>query len=112
MRISDWSSDVCSSDLHHLISRLAGCLAECRLPWVKNTFIKWFVRHFQVDMREAPVEEHTAYEHFNAFFTRALRDGACPPAQPPGAILHPCADAHRQLVRLDPARTFQATQHS
>ena len=39
--------------------------------WVKNTFIKWFVRHFQVDMREAQIEEPTAYEHFNAFFTRA-----------------------------------------
>ena len=59
---------------HHLISRLAGCLAECRLPWVKNTFIKWFVRHFQVDMREAQTEEPTAYEHFNAFFTRLFKD--------------------------------------
>lgn len=73
---------------HHLISRLAGCLAECRLPWVKNTFIKWFVRHFKVDMHEAQIEEPTAYEHFNAFFTRALKDGARPldPTPAPSSI--------------------------
>ena len=45
---------------HHLISRLAGCVAECRLPWVKNTFIKWFVKHFQVDMHEAQIVDPTA----------------------------------------------------
>jgi len=97
---------------HHLISRLAGCLAECRLPWVKNTFIKWFVRHFQVDMREAQIEEPTAYEHFNAFFTRALRDGARPLDQTPGAILNPCDGAISQLGRIEQGRIFQAKGYS
>lgn len=97
---------------HHLISRLAGCLAECRLPWVKNTFIKWFVRHFQVDMREAQIEEPTAYEHFNAFFTRALKDGARPLDSTPGAILNPCDGAISQLGKIEQGRIFQAKGHS
>jgi len=97
---------------HHLISRLAGCLAECRLPWVKNTFIKWFIRHFKVDMHEAQIEEPTAYEHFNAFFTRALKDGARPLDPTPGAILNPCDGAISQLGRIEQGRIFQAKGHS
>ncbi len=36
----------------------------------------WFAKRYQVDMSQALVEDLTAYEHFNAFFTRALKDGA------------------------------------
>ncbi len=97
---------------HHLISRLAGCLAECRVPWVKNTFIKAFVRHFQVDMHEARVEDPTAYEHFNAFFTRALKEGARPIDPTPGAVLNPCDGAISQLGRVEQGRIFQAKGHS
>ncbi|TLX55262.1 phosphatidylserine decarboxylase [Stutzerimonas nosocomialis] len=97
---------------HHLISRAAGCLAECRLPWVKNTFIKLFIRHFNVDMREALIEEPTRFEHFNAFFTRALKDGARPLDPTPGAILNPCDGAISQLGAIEQGRIFQAKGHS
>ncbi len=97
---------------HHLISRLAGCLAECRVPWVKNTFIKTFVRQYGVDMGEARIEEPTAYAHFNDFFTRALKDGARPLDPTPGAILNPCDGAISQLGRIEQGRVFQAKGHS
>ena len=97
---------------HHLISRLAGCLAECRLPWVKNSFIKAFIRHFGVPMHEAKIEEPTAFEHFNAFFTRALKDGARPLDPTPGAVLNPCDGAISQLGKIEQGRIFQAKGHS
>ncbi|TBV09828.1 archaetidylserine decarboxylase [Stutzerimonas kirkiae] len=97
---------------HHLISRLAGCLAECRLPWIKNGFIRWFIRRFQVDMSQARVEEPTEYEHFNAFFTRALKDGARPLDPLPGAILNPADGTISQLGRVAQGRVFQAKGHS
>lgn len=97
---------------HHLISRLAGCLAECRLPWLKNAFIKAFIRHFKVDMREAQIEEPTEFEHFNAFFTRALKDGARPLDPAEDAILNPCDGAISQLGRVEQGRIFQAKGHS
>ena len=53
---------------HHLLSRLAGCVAECRVRWFKNAFTTWFAKRYQVDMSQALVEDVTAYEHFNAFF--------------------------------------------
>uniref|UniRef100_UPI0035683995 phosphatidylserine decarboxylase n=1 Tax=Halopseudomonas sp. TaxID=2901191 RepID=UPI0035683995 len=62
----------------HLLSRLAGCVADCGWPWLKNAFINWFVKRYQVDMSEAVQEEPTAYACFNDFFTRALKDGARP----------------------------------
>ncbi|GAB3378250.1 phosphatidylserine decarboxylase [Azotobacter armeniacus] len=97
---------------HHLLSRAAGCLAECRTTWVKNTFIKAFARYFQVDMSEALVEEPTAYEHFNAFFTRALKDSVRPLDPTPGAILSPADGTVSQLGAIEQGRLFQAKGHS
>ena len=31
---------------HHLLSRLAGCLAEGRVRWIKGPIIRWFARRF------------------------------------------------------------------
>ncbi|UFH49609.1 archaetidylserine decarboxylase [Pseudomonas sp. KNUC1026] len=97
---------------HHLISRLAGCLAECRVRWVKNTFTRWFAGHFKVDMSEAQVEDVTAYAHFNDFFTRALKPDARPLDPTPGAVLCPADGAISQLGPIEHGRIFQAKGHS
>src|SRR5690606_25429120 len=82
---------------HHALSRLIGMAAECRADWFKNPLISWFVRRYQVDMSEAEVGNPHAYEHFNAFFTRALREGTRPLDATPGAILSPADGAISQL---------------
>ena len=97
---------------HHLLSRLIGCAAECRAAWFKNRLIGWFAKQYQVDMSEAQVEDLTAYEHFNAFFTRALKEGARPLDNHPGAILCPADGAISQLGRIEHGRVFQAKGHS
>ena len=97
---------------HHLLSRLIGCAAECRAPWFKSRLIAWFARRYQVDMREAAVEDLNAYEHFNAFFTRALKEGARPLDATPGAILCPADGAVSQLGPIEQGRCFQAKGHS
>ena len=97
---------------HHLLSRLAGCIAECRVRWFKNAFTTWFAKRYQVDMSQALVEDVTAYEHFNAFFTRALKDGARPLDQTPGAVLSPADGAVSQLGPIEHGRVFQAKGHS
>lgn len=96
---------------HYLLSRLAGCIAECRLPWFKNAFTGWFAHRYQVDMREAQVEDLTAYEHFNAFFTRALKDGARPLADSADAVLCPADGAISQIGPIEHGRLFQAKGH-
>lgn len=97
---------------HHLLSRLIGCAAECRFSGFKNRLIQWFIKRYDVDMSEAQVEDPTTFEHFNAFFTRALKDGARPLDTTPGAILCPADGAISQLGSIEHGRVFQAKGHS
>ena len=97
---------------HHLLSRLAGCLAECRVRWVKNAFTRWFAQRYQIDMSEAQVEALDGYEHFNAFFTRALKPGARPLDSTTDSVLCPADGAISQLGRIEHGRIFQAKGHS
>ncbi|WP_079204695.1 archaetidylserine decarboxylase [Pseudomonas sp. CC6-YY-74] len=97
---------------HHLLSRLIGCAAECRTGWFKNRLISWFVKQYQVDMSEAQIEDPSAFEHFNAFFTRTLKEGARPLDTTPGAILSPADGAVSQLGKIEHGRVFQAKGHS
>jgi phosphatidylserine decarboxylase precursor len=74
---------------HHLLSRLVGRFAASKTPWIKNLFITWFARRYQPDMHEAELTDPTAYPSFNAFFTRALREGARPIDDTPNGIVSP-----------------------
>ncbi|HLA30784.1 MAG TPA: archaetidylserine decarboxylase [Pseudomonas sp.] len=97
---------------HHLLSRLIGCAAECRAGWFKNRLIGWFARQYQVNMSEAQIEDLNAFEHFNAFFTRALKEGTRPLDPTPGAVLSPADGAVSQLGKIEHGRIFQAKGHS
>ncbi|WP_066134730.1 archaetidylserine decarboxylase [Bordetella ansorpii] len=97
---------------HHLVSRLAGVLAENRTPWLKNRLIGNFVRDYGVNMSEALLEDPLAYENFNAFFTRALKDGARPASHAPGAVLCPADGGISQLGAIEQGRIFQAKGHA
>jgi len=95
-----------------VLSRLVGLLAEARAPWLKNRLIGWFVRRYQVDMREAQMEDPLAFDNFNAFFTRALKADARPLDETPGAILCPADGAVSQIGDIGHGRVFQAKGHS
>lgn len=62
----------------HLLSRAAGLLARCRLRWVSQPFIRWFIHRYGVDMTEAESPDPGAYPDFITFFTRPLRAGIRP----------------------------------
>ena len=96
----------------HLLSRLVGRIANCKQPWVKNTFIKWFAKKYQINMSEALIEEPTAYSSFNAFFTRALKPGARSIDMTEGVIASPADGAISQLGPIKHGRIFQAKGQS
>ncbi|MDO8268539.1 MAG: archaetidylserine decarboxylase [Moraxellaceae bacterium] len=95
----------------HLLSRAVGWLAESRSPLIKNTFIDFFARRYQVDMSEAVEENPLAYENFNAFFTRALKPGARPVDANPASIVCPADGAISQLGPIQGDIVFQAKGH-
>ena len=73
----------------HLLSRITGRLADCRIGWIKNQLIKSFIKRFNVDMSEALQEDPTAYSNFNDFFTRELKQEARPIASSQDSIVSP-----------------------
>lgn len=92
----------------HALSRAAGWLAETEVPFIKNTFISWFVNRYNVDMSLAAETNPTAYKNFNAFFTRALKSDARPIDSASNSIVCPADGAISQLGDIVDGRIFQA----
>jgi len=92
----------------HWLSRIVGKLADCETPWVKNRFISWFAKKYQINMSEALEEIPTAYASFNAFFTRELKPGVRPIDETERSIVSPADGAFSQLGDIEYGRIFQA----
>lgn len=91
-----------------LLSRLVGRLAECQTPWLKNLLIRRFIHHYNVNMAEAVASDAESYATFNAFFTRALQEGARPICNDDTAIACPADGAISQIGAIASARILQA----
>ncbi len=92
----------------HLLSRLVGAIADSEWSWLKNTFITWFIKRYNVDMNEAADPEPTNYKSFNAFFTRQLRPEARDIVAENTSIACPADGAISQLGDIQQGRIFQA----
>jgi phosphatidylserine decarboxylase len=77
------------------------------VPW-KNFLIRTIVKQYDVDLAEAETADFAAYPSFNAFFTRALKDGARPLAPETEAILCPADGRVSQSGAIEHGRIFQA----
>ncbi|QSX34323.1 phosphatidylserine decarboxylase [Shewanella avicenniae] len=95
----------------HLVSRLVGKLAAAELGGVTTWFIKKFIAQYKVQMAEAIEPQPEAYKTFNAFFTRALKDGARPLFDDAGYIVHPVDGTVSQRGPIEQGRIIQAKGH-
>ncbi len=92
----------------HLLSRLTGRLADCRVGWIKNQLIKAFIKRFNVDMSEALQEDPTAFSSFNDFFTRELKPDAREILADPSQLVSPADGAISELGELQHGQLMQA----
>lgn len=92
----------------HALSRIVHWATRRRWRPFKDLLISRFLKHFQVDMAEAAQPDPFAYPSFNAFFTRALRDGARPVPADPAAIVSPVDGTCSQAGAITHGRVFQA----
>ncbi len=92
----------------HLLSRCVGRLAASETPWLKTMFIHWFARRYRVDMSEAANSDLASYASFNAFFTRALRNGARSIDPASDSIICPADGAISQAGYIEGDRVLQA----
>ena len=92
----------------HLLSRLVGWLAASEIRWLKNTFISFFIRRYNVNMSEAQRKSADEFRCFNDFFTRELEEGVRPLAEGDNQIVSPADGAVSQLGKIENGRIFQA----
>jgi phosphatidylserine decarboxylase len=96
----------------HLISRLAGVIANCEWVWVKDPFIRWFSKRYQINMDEAATPELDAYPSFNQFFTRELKAGARPIDDRTEALVSPADGVVSQCGPIKAGTLVQAKGRS
>lgn len=90
----------------HGLSWLCGRLANNRIFY--KPFIKWFVKHFKVNMSEALREDIGAYTHFNDFFTRHLKHDARAIDTADASIISPVDGTISQIAQANNGELIQA----
>ena len=93
------------------LSALMFRVAQVRNTAFKNAFMRWFVHKYGVEMEEAEWARVENYEHFNAFFTRALKHGARPQPADTNVFSCPVDGAINQLGAIRNDRLLQAKGH-
>jgi phosphatidylserine decarboxylase len=95
-----------------LLTRIVHAVMRIRLRPFKNFLIRLMTRLYGIDIAEAANADPEAYEHFNAFFTRALKAGARAVDPDPDAVLMPADGRISQLGPIERGCVFQAKGHS
>ena len=90
-----------------LIGRIVYRTSRSDAPWLKRALIRWFARTYRVDLTEAAEPDLERYPTFNAFFTRALKDGARPIAGDESTVVSP---VDGRLTEFGYARAGQLLQ--
>jgi phosphatidylserine decarboxylase len=92
------------------LTKLMGRLAEVEGGAFTTTVIRWFIRHYGVNMLEAVPQNPAAYRTFNEFFTRRLASGAR--ALTKGTdLVCPVDGAISQFGAIEGDQIFQAKGH-
>lgn len=93
---------------HKLLSRLVNGLMRVENKTVKNFIINKIAKAYNVNMQEAASSDLNDYKHFNAFFTRQLKDGVRPIDTGKTSIISPVDGAISQCGDIKQNRIFQA----
>jgi len=95
---------------HHAISRFTHRVARWESRRIQP-LLRWFIRHYQVDMAEAVERDPARYPSFNALFTRALREDRRPLEGDERSILSPADSRISAFGAIERGHIFQAKGH-
>jgi phosphatidylserine decarboxylase len=95
----------------HALTRFAGLCANCRVPWIKNRLIQYFVWKYPVKLEEAQESNPYRYETFNDFFTRSLHPSARPISSGLYDLVSPADGCISQFGNIEQEQIFQAKGH-
>ncbi|MFI4954280.1 MAG: archaetidylserine decarboxylase [Gammaproteobacteria bacterium] len=95
----------------HLVSHIFGWLSNRKTRWLKLWLIRWFIRHYNINMDEVAVTDLDAYPTFNAFFARHLRPEARPIVHDEHAIVSPVDGELSAFGTIKNAKLIQAKRY-
>lgn len=90
------------------ISKAAGRLAASRHPMVKRAFIRSFAKAYDISLEDYERQSLNAYESFNDFFTRELKDDARAIDTTAQGIVSPADGMISQLGQIQDHKLLQA----
>ncbi|MFT0773017.1 archaetidylserine decarboxylase [Psychrobacter aquimaris] len=90
------------------LSKVAGRLAASRHPYVKRTFIRSFAKAYNISLDEYERQSLNAYESFNDFFTRELKEDARIIDATADGIVSPADGIISQLGQIEDHKLLQA----
>ena len=93
---------------HHLLSGMVHWFMRIRIKAVKNVQIALISEMAGVDWSESKLQSVSDFEHFNAFFTRELKEDARPIDPDPSSFVSPSDGKISQCGRLTNDRILQA----
>jgi phosphatidylserine decarboxylase len=93
---------------HHPLSRLLSRLTHARGAGIKGFLIRGFSRLYGINLDEAASQDPADYEHFNAYFTRALKPGVRPVESGDDVVVSPVDGTVSQCGVIEDGRIFQA----
>ena len=92
---------------HHLLSRTTFWLTRRQLPYLEK-LINLFIRTFEVDMKDAVIEDISQYSTFNEFFTRELKPNTRPIDSSTECVVSPCDGKISMFGEIDQHTILQA----
>ena len=92
----------------HALSLLMHKLTRSELTWFKNSFTRFIIKKYKVNVEEAKITDLAAYPSFNAFFTRQLREGVRPVAKGDDVVVSPVDGAISQIGQIKQGQIIQA----
>ena len=93
----------------HLLSELVGYFTHLKRPlWFKNTFIRWFVKRYEVNLQESVLTQPEDYDCFHDFFTRPLKPGVRNTQAQPDVFISPVDGFVSAWGNIKANKIFQA----
>jgi len=93
------------------VSRVVFFLTRIAHPFTP-ALIRWFVGRYDVELDDATDSDPASYKTFNAFFTRALRDGARQQPADTRSMSSPADGRVSAFGQIEAGTLFQAKKHN
>jgi len=95
----------------HLISQLAGYIANAEQPQFKSWLISSFIKHYAVDMQDAEQKDLAQFKSFNEFFIRRLTADSRPINRDQNVIVSPADGQIAEMGYIAHDQLIQAKSH-